>query len=461
MEPALVPDLLASDANTLRLVTNPAACKLLQLPAELREIIWRYTLLEPRLWERRHRPTCKEYDPVAEEESPPFAIMDKYKVEAYAEERHDEDSEEVDAEAAQRQEGEVWHYRTHTCAKRRGLGLLATNKQIHGEASPIFWNNTTFCFDSARDFWSTMQSEPSRWPKIVSLSFMNFRWEMWFVIREYGEEMFEILSEMKQLREIELEQVYLEHRLQDFITLRNLTTLRILAIGCPRLALGKPWEQMLYTASPLEIQMPQCEGEIHQKQEVGCAMPSVCPHCLPKMQEIQREAASRPREPSGWMWHEMGINTDHQKVFQISEELYTVPVYLRFADRYMDTRIWGLPTSSVVKHKRAYWRKQAEARRTWPGPRQPRPVAFVSEQQEEAKSTNNGRSARSYKCQQQRADSDQQAKIQSRADAKNEVAKEEVAKQEKSSKKEARLKKKGEREMHEEKKAAKRRSHRR
>lgn len=128
MAPKLILDPDSPDATTSRLVTNSAASRLLQLPRELRDVIYSYTVVEPGYWERRNKPSCKEYNPSILLEWPPFEVSD-------FEESKDESG---------------WGWRgTHGCAKRRGLGLLSVNKQIHQEASPIFWDNNTVCYREA------------------------------------------------------------------------------------------------------------------------------------------------------------------------------------------------------------------------------------------------------------------------------------------------------------------------
>ena len=107
----------------------PIKRRFLQLPRELRDVIYRYALIEPRKWDKRHQPDCFYYDPTAERETPPFRVIAKCLQRPF---------QDIPKETLQCHQ---------TCVRRKALGLISVNKQIRDEASPIFWSNTTFCVE--------------------------------------------------------------------------------------------------------------------------------------------------------------------------------------------------------------------------------------------------------------------------------------------------------------------------
>ncbi|KAK2812728.1 hypothetical protein FQN50_001056 [Emmonsiellopsis sp. PD_5] len=108
---------------TLDLSTTPyvpfsfRACKFLQLPPELRRLIYAYVLIEPDRLAKRHSPFCSHYPGRSSTapEAPPF-LTDRY------------------------------YYSKCKCLRRQGMNLLLANRQIHAEASPVFWSKNSFDF---------------------------------------------------------------------------------------------------------------------------------------------------------------------------------------------------------------------------------------------------------------------------------------------------------------------------
>lgn len=92
----------------------------LKLPQEVRDRIYYLVLVEPSKWEKRHKANC------------PYGPRDSYSIECPP--------------------VMIQGTSSCSCAKRLGLGLLATNRQIHAEAALWFWPNNTFVFLSASDF---------------------------------------------------------------------------------------------------------------------------------------------------------------------------------------------------------------------------------------------------------------------------------------------------------------------
>ncbi|KAI1130566.1 hypothetical protein F5Y10DRAFT_289232 [Nemania abortiva] len=91
------------------------------LPPELRNIVYKYVLVGPPMWERPHSADCCRCTPNA---CRPI---------------HD----------CQRRLKRVLSCR---CRVREGTSLLRVNKAIHAEASHIFWTKNTFCFISSSEF---------------------------------------------------------------------------------------------------------------------------------------------------------------------------------------------------------------------------------------------------------------------------------------------------------------------
>ncbi|PGH09710.1 hypothetical protein GX51_00390 [Blastomyces parvus] len=108
----------SSRIYTLPAVERHAKSPLLGLPRELRDIIYTLTLVEPRKWARRHNAFCPFGQRNSDlPETPPFVTSTLC-----------------------------------SCARRRCLGLLLANRQISTEATPIFWQENIFTFDTAKIF---------------------------------------------------------------------------------------------------------------------------------------------------------------------------------------------------------------------------------------------------------------------------------------------------------------------
>ncbi|TDZ17496.1 hypothetical protein Cob_v009527 [Colletotrichum orbiculare MAFF 240422] len=99
------------------------------LPLEIRIMIYEYTLVDPvKRWEKKHDASCCWLTTDSKKsQPPPFATMHVWICE-------DPFSFETEVECE--------------CAKRKGVHLLAANRQIHAEAASIFWSrNTFYCLD--------------------------------------------------------------------------------------------------------------------------------------------------------------------------------------------------------------------------------------------------------------------------------------------------------------------------
>ncbi|KAK2802188.1 hypothetical protein FQN51_004869 [Onygenales sp. PD_10] len=109
---------------TLDLSTTPyvpfsfRACRFLQLPPELRRLIYAYALIDPDRLTIRHSPFCPHYPgrSSTDLEEPPFLTT-------------------------------MYYHSKCKCLRRQGMNLLLANRQIHAEASPLFWSKNSFDFD--------------------------------------------------------------------------------------------------------------------------------------------------------------------------------------------------------------------------------------------------------------------------------------------------------------------------
>lgn len=110
---------------------------LLNLPREIRDLIYHFTLVEPPRWTKHHNALCR-YAVVdtATCERPPFVMYNT-----------------------------TWGRRDSTCrlrdttfrvecpcARRAGINLLLANRAVHHEAAPIFWSGNVFHFWTGFEF---------------------------------------------------------------------------------------------------------------------------------------------------------------------------------------------------------------------------------------------------------------------------------------------------------------------
>lgn len=134
--------------------SNHNTSRLLQLPPELRDIIYWYALVEPSKWNKRHSLKCQFRNLDAPGETPPFAMS-------------------YTSGSRSHKTTEAYMYCYTHCLRRQGLGLLRTCKQLYEEASPFLWNENTFCFDDPNVFIDTVKSMPAEIkPGIRKLSLM-------------------------------------------------------------------------------------------------------------------------------------------------------------------------------------------------------------------------------------------------------------------------------------------------
>ncbi|KAK7977281.1 hypothetical protein PG988_004771 [Apiospora saccharicola] len=112
---------------------RPNVFPFLQLPREIRDVIYKFVLVEPPKYQRRHEATCKyaSLSPTCAEK-PPFCTAESYYCEDFCH-----------------------------CAKRRNLAILSVNRQIYDEGSPVLWEDNVFSFCSTASFNQWLESTVS------------------------------------------------------------------------------------------------------------------------------------------------------------------------------------------------------------------------------------------------------------------------------------------------------------
>ncbi|KAK4554583.1 hypothetical protein LTR86_008438 [Recurvomyces mirabilis] len=195
---------MATLPNGLRILTIHAkGPAFLDLPRELRDLIYKAVLIEQPLWQRRHQPGCAFLDPNANYERPVFTSLSIHL--EYIVPWHDiEVCEEL-------------------CRPRKGLGLRLVSKQIYHETDELFWKQNTFCYDDAsmllQDIGPQKPRSAIRNPgparprrrlmprsarlKVRNLSYLLLGWDNMIVLGT-GEGIIKALHRMPRLESIEL-----------------------------------------------------------------------------------------------------------------------------------------------------------------------------------------------------------------------------------------------------------------
>lgn len=147
---------------------------LLQVPYEIRAIIYAYALTEPILWDRAHSPYC-HYQPrdTSTLDIPPFFLVGD-ECDQYDDYGHHKDHDENPNRDLNMPSGNLPRPSLCPCARRKGLGLLLLSRQVYKEASPLFWERSTFCFLDVNTFSASVLHflRPSIVERIRSVSIM-------------------------------------------------------------------------------------------------------------------------------------------------------------------------------------------------------------------------------------------------------------------------------------------------
>lgn len=116
-------------------------------PRELRDVIYEHLLIEPILWERRHKSGCPFNEPLSSEQRPVFRST----------------YEALHGDYYRSSDGmDAWRFLDHAiadtchgmCRKRKGLAVLRASKQVYQEANNILWTRNTFCYADVRHILS-------------------------------------------------------------------------------------------------------------------------------------------------------------------------------------------------------------------------------------------------------------------------------------------------------------------
>ncbi|KAK3678359.1 hypothetical protein LTR78_001656 [Recurvomyces mirabilis] len=263
---------MATLPNGLRILTIHAkGSAFLDLPRELRDLIYHEVLTEQPLWHRRHLSGCAFRDLNADCERPVFMPLNI----------HLEDNVPWhDIEACE-----------ELCRTRKDLGLQRVNRQISHETEGLFWKRNTFCYDDAgmllldigpqkpnnaiRNPWAgtRRQTMPqSVRLKIRNLSFTSTGW-LDGISPEIGEGILRALHNLPGLTSVELPPTIwhknisalngqpLPHRLQC-----SAGTLRRIFVG--------PTYARLYLHMAKRIRASSCDREPagHKKRCVWCRL---------------------------------------------------------------------------------------------------------------------------------------------------------------------------------------------
>ena len=114
--------------------------------------IWELVVIEPTIWDRRHKPACSFHDEKQ---------VSQRTVHKSSCPRDRKTNRNGSTDQASEAELDSCH---QLCVRRAGLGLLATCRQIYNEAGSIFYADTTFCWSNRNSFVTDVNalSERSR-----------------------------------------------------------------------------------------------------------------------------------------------------------------------------------------------------------------------------------------------------------------------------------------------------------
>ncbi|VUC29208.1 unnamed protein product [Clonostachys rosea] len=136
---------------------NPGAYvfTLENLPQEIQALIYRFAVVEPSRWTKRHSLKCDITPSRANQMEPPPFVFSEVQLNYKA--------------------TKMTTTTRCSCAKRKGLSLLLVSKFINRIASPIFWSQNTFCFLDAVEFIAAVKYNlrPEHREMIRSLSIIS------------------------------------------------------------------------------------------------------------------------------------------------------------------------------------------------------------------------------------------------------------------------------------------------
>ena len=426
---------------TIKYVERPKSSLFLELPRELRDLIYWYALVEPRKWDKRHNSSCPYYNPLAGGEEPPF--------------RYNEGAN--DPYYGNPKTSEIMRQCHNTCVRRKCLGLLRANRQIHEEASPILWDENTFCFDLPYLFCMILDSIPhSVRSKIQKISFMSSLPYTGICARQ----MFEILAEVQNLVELEVSREILETCGEYFIALRNLEYVRV--VSCRAEAVHNERDSTVAVMGLMKrFRMPKCDSTKHFEYKVGNGPFRSCVPCQMVLHGFREKAnwLADARTEEGVFWND---EVRHQlKLRQLSQRGHApcvLSVRLEDGLKYK-VNVWGLPVNGpAVRERRRRRTKLAERveGKTWSSGHVP--IRTVHSDEEEEPEAYNSRTGKHYQHRSQREEEAQDINAHQRLEKRDLEARREIARQKAAEKKAVKDRVKAEEETRAQRKAAQTRS---
>ncbi|KAM4054624.1 hypothetical protein HRG_014923 [Hirsutella rhossiliensis] len=200
--------------------SRPRKVSLVDLPYDILDRIYNFVLVEDPRWEKEHKLGCRfKLNSAVKFESPPFLLG--------------ETRVSISPPTIQTAN-------SCSCAKRKGLGLLLTNRAIHLDASRIFWSKNIFCFLSGWEFAITVghKLRPEycdylQFISIVSPDEKRFPRHLWMTqgckIDKAVPGFWDVILRCKGLRLLEIPSLYLRQEGNYFnILAHKLTHLRFL-----------------------------------------------------------------------------------------------------------------------------------------------------------------------------------------------------------------------------------------
>lgn len=450
---------LASDASckarkilSIRFVPRNENSRLLNLPRELRDMIYRYTLVQPRKWDKRHAIGCTYQDLYGNGEILPYRISQGDKDPLWI----GSDPEALRARACH-----------ELCVKRKGLELLRASKQMHDEAGSIFWSHNVFCFENAEVFFTVFRDlpqsvlwkirklslriipdfEPSN-PYYLMFSFHRCRNSFY----RYGTAVAKTLTMMKNIVDLEL-----SFDVLDVLEFKNVCFLNLKTLRCVIM------RTISYTSNDLRVSVDaglttQLDVEPLRKNARQCNGHERCFCC----QEVIWKSYDTARllEHARTISHRPWYDVIQRKLksrtpTQTSDKRYFVHLALLNGSR-QKVQIWGLPRPPNTVTKQNQKPERAKASLPSQAHSLPAPMMLIDDDEDEIQIPF-GRSPRHWRCHVGRQIQRHESKVQQRKKAAQVEAQHQAARQKSVQKKSAKEREKAESEAQAERRVARKR----
>ena len=250
-------------------------------PRELRDLIYRFTLVSLPLWERRHKRTCCFHEPLASCEIPVYLTnLEELQRRGWWDDRSYWDYQKRN-EMKESCRRDCWH--------RRCLALLSTCRQVYEEAAPIFWSRNVFCYPELHQLEHELVYviPQSAMQKIQRLSLVETRTtadpRQRFDPPQAGSaDLFAMLLDLPNLTELELPPDVFDMSAKDVLRLSKLSQLRTRTII--QIPSGHSISDLVYLSMTCDIELPTpkcaCRDRDSAEQFLGAwANPDVCIMC--------------------------------------------------------------------------------------------------------------------------------------------------------------------------------------